>query len=336
MLSFEESKKWLESLRNEQTHHNYTPALFTYCQEVGLSPSDLIAEKAKSTQNINLRGLAEDRLVQWHRKKEQTAPAIAVQTFKAVRAFFKANYLPLGCRIPSYTSQRETEYVPNGKEVKAMCKLANLETATFLLVAAESGRRDGTIADVKVKHFDFASKPTCFIIPQKRNQHGKIVRSKRIYGKFGFICSDATEKLQLLIKTKNLKSEDKIFPMEAPTYSKKIGDLGEEIGINPKGGKGLKPFHTHCLRKMAQTVMEEFIPLNWVDRILGYKPRGSQASAYSMPPKHKLAAKYVLAMPALRIYGEEAANTEIGELKARVEKLEGLVSKLADVHCKAT
>lgn len=283
--------------------------LFLYCQENEISPTGLILEKAKSIENSNLRGLAEDRLVQWHRKKEQTVPGTAVQTFKTVRSFFKANYLPLGCKIPSYINQRETEYIPNRKEVKAMCELTDLEIEVFLLIAAESGRRDGTIVDLRVKHFDFASNPTCFTIPQKRNQYDKIVKSKRVYGKFGFICSDATEKLQLLIKTKNLKPEDKIFPMEASTYSKKIGDLGTQIGINPQDGKGLKPFHTHCLRKMAQTVMEEFIPLNWVDRILGHKPRGSQASAYSMPPKHKLSAKYVLAMPALRIYREKQIQT---------------------------
>jgi len=87
-----------------------------------------------------------------------------------------------------------------------MCELTDLETATFLLIAAESGQRDGTIADLKVGSFDFNTEPVSFIIPQKRNTHGKIVKSKRIYGRYGFICKDAADKVKLLIKTKRLTS----------------------------------------------------------------------------------------------------------------------------------
>jgi hypothetical protein len=69
--------------------------------------------------------------------------------------------------------------------------------------------------------------------------------------------------------------------------------------------------------------------LNWVDRILAHKPRGSQTDAYSLPPKEKLAEKYRLAMPALRIYGAETNQSDdITALKEKVAKLEALVSQL--------
>ena len=290
-----------------------------------MTPDQLIEEKAKSTADINLRGLAEDRLISWHTKYERKAPGVALNVFKATKSFFKANYLPLGCKIPTYVKQREEDYIPTTPEVKAMCELANLETATFILFAAESGQRDGTVADLNLSHAQgcLNGEPYVFIIPQKRDaKTGKIVKSKRIYGQYGFLCQDAVEKLKLLIKTKNLKPEDKIFGCEVQTYSKAITDLAIKIGIAEP--TGLRRFKTHNLRKRAQIILEDSgVPLNWVDRILGHKPRGSQADAYSLPPKEKLAEKYKLAMPALSVFGEEKATSdELKELKERVAKLE--------------
>ncbi|MCJ7762697.1 hypothetical protein MUP38_04490 [Candidatus Bathyarchaeota archaeon] len=74
------------------------------------------------------------------------------------------------------------------------------------------------------------------------------------------------------------------------------------------------------------------MPLNWVDRILAHKLRGSQAGAYSLPPKEKLWERYKLAMPALRIYGTETnQNDDLSALKEKVAMLEALVSRLLKV-----
>jgi integrase len=228
--------------------------------------------------------------------------------------------------------QREEEYQPTREEIKAMCELADLETAAFILNAAESGQRDGTIADLTLSHVQecLGGEPYSFIVPQKRDaKTGKIVKSKRIYGTHGFLCKDAVEKLKLLIKTKNLKPEDKIFTHEAQAYSKNITDLAIKIGIAEP--TGLRRFRTHNLRKRAQTIMEDSnVPLNWVDRILGHKPRGSQADAYSLPPKEKLAEKYKFAMPALEIYQtQNASSPKIEELEKRISQLEAIITKLA-------
>lgn len=117
--------------------------------------------------------------------------------------------------------------------------------------------------------------------------------------------------------------------MESQSYSKIISELAIKIGINSKG-KGLKPFRAHNLRKMAQTVMEDAgIPLNWVDRILGHKPRGSQGAAYSLPTKEKLSEKYAIAMEALQIYEmRSTSQPKIKELERRISQLEAIVAKL--------
>jgi hypothetical protein len=194
LSAFKTVERWLATLHNDVTKHQYIENLWRYGTDTQMTPDQLIEEKAKSIQDPNLRGLAEDRLIQWHNGYERKAPGVAISVFKAVKSFFKANYLPLGAKIPAYTMQREEEYIPTREEVKAMCELADLETAMFILFTAESGQRDGTVADLNRSHVQgcLGSEPYVFIIPQKRDaKTGKIVKSKRIYGRYGFLCKDA-------------------------------------------------------------------------------------------------------------------------------------------------
>lgn len=291
LLSFKTGERWLANITNDKTRNEYVLRLHRYCLETGLSPDQIVEEKAKSLQNPALRGLAEDRLKSWFAKASQKTPGNAINVFKVVRSFCKANYVPLSAKIPTFIAQREEVYVPKRPEVKTMCELASHELKTMILLLAESGRRIGALSDLKYGNVREGlrswkqGEPFSFSIPQKRNRFGKIVKRKRIYGKWGFACQDAKEAVELLIKTKGITNdEDKLFPNEPQTYSKAISELAVQIGINPKR-KGLKPFRAHNLRKMAQTVMEEFAPLNWVDRLLGHKPRGAQGAVYSMPSK---------------------------------------------------
>jgi len=335
LMAFESVQRWLNGLRNPTTKRNYVLALFLYCRENQMTPDQLIKEKEASLRNPNLRGVSEDRLNLWHRKKERTAPGRAICTFKAIKSFFKANYVPVGAKTPIYVPQREQTCLPTKDKIRSMCEIApSLEVKTIILFLAESGQRIGTLTDLRLRYIKEGlanykqGEPFIFNIPQKRNKYGKLIRSKRIYGMWGFACDDAVEALKLLIKTKNITDDDqKLFPLESQRYSKIISALAAQIGINPEG-KGLKPFRAHNLRKMAQTTMEDSgIPLNWVDRILGHKPRGSQGDTYSLPPKEKLAEKYKLAMRELQIYKTIQYNLpKIQELEKRISQLESIIA----------
>lgn len=339
MLSFETAKRWLLGIINDKTRTQYVFRLYDYCLEAGLNPDQIVEEKARSLQNPTLRGLAEDRLKRWYSKASQKTPGHAINVFKAVRSFCKANYVPLSARIPTYVGRREEIYVPTKQEVRDMCELApSLEVKTLILLLSESGRRIGTLSDLCYRHVREGLKdwkrgePFCFSIPQKRNRYGKLVKSKRIYGKYGFACEDAVEALKLLIKTEDISQDnDKIFPMETISYSKIISNLATKIGINEKEGSGLRKFRAHNLRKMAQTVMEDAgIPLNWVDRILGHKPRGSQGATYSLPTREKLSEKYTIAMKMLQIYETRSTSQpKIEELEKRISQLEAVAARLA-------
>ena len=107
----------MATIRNETTRKTYIERLWLYCAQTQMTPQQLIKEKAESLQNSSLRGLAEDRLIKWHNGYERKAPGVAVNVFKAVRSFFKSNYLPLGCKIPTYIKQREEDYIPTKAEV---------------------------------------------------------------------------------------------------------------------------------------------------------------------------------------------------------------------------
>ena len=337
LLSFKAGKRWLANITNDKTRSEYVLRLYRYCLETGLNPDQIVEEKAKSLQNPALRGLAEDRLKRWHAKASQKTPGNAINVFKVVRSFCKANYVPLSAKIPMFIAQRETVYVPKKTEVREMCDLANYELKTMILLLAESGRRIGTLSDLKYGNVREGlrtwkpSEPFSFSIPQKRNRFNKIVKSKRIYGKWGFACQDAKEALKLLIKTKGITNdEEKLFVCEPQTYSKAISDIAVKIGINPRH-KGLKPFRAHNLRKMCQTCLEDAnVPTNWVDRILGHKPRGAQGATYSLPSKEKLAKKYKMAMEALEIYETRSTSQpKVKELEKRISQLEAIVAKLA-------
>ena len=71
----------------------------------------------------------------------------------------------------------------------------------------------------------------------------------------------------------------------------------------------LSPVRWYCLRKRAQTIMEDNtdgsgIALNWVDELLSHRKRGAQAGHYSKPTVQQLRGAYAKAMHRLMIYRE--------------------------------
>lgn len=179
LLGFKTVKRWLSGIANSRTRTQYIWRLYRYCFETGLTPNQIIEEKAKAMQNPHLAGLAEDRLKSWYRKTSQKTPADSICVFKVVRSFCKANYVPLSAKIPTYVEQREETYIPTKPEVRAMCELApRLEVKTLFLLLSESGRRIGTLSDLRYKNVKEGleswkpNEPFCFSIPQKRQRCG--------------------------------------------------------------------------------------------------------------------------------------------------------------------
>jgi hypothetical protein len=128
----------------------------------------------------------------------------------------------------------------------------------------------------------------------------KVRLARRKY--FSFICADAVRLWKTYLETfPKLTDETSMFKLYR-ALNDNIMDAAVQIGIAEKNKK-LQPFRIHNIRKRGQTILEAcHIPLNWVDRLLGHVPRGTQGQTYSLPPVEKLRAEYVKAMAELQIY----------------------------------
>ena len=96
--------------------------------------------------------------------------------------------------------------------------------------------------------------------------------------------------------------------------------LAKAVGLFPPGTKGIAAFRFHCFRKNLQTVLEEKMPLNWVDLALCHTPRGSSAESYTRPSEDKLREAYSEAADKLMVYGRQPVPAS--EEMRRLNKLE--------------
>jgi hypothetical protein len=98
----------------------------------------------------------------------------------------------------------------------------------------------------------------------------------------------------------------------------------------------MSPVRWYCLRKRAQTIMEDNtdgtgIALNWVDELLSHRKRGAQAGHYSKPTIQQLRGAYAKAMHRLMIYREARPQVSQDQINLAVQRAlqEAIGDKLA-------
>lgn len=315
--TFQSVVKWRNTLKGGNYELHCLRELARYCLNFGLSADELVAERiqAMTSTDPRIRSKAEDRILGYHKVLAKEAPGTAICMYRRIKSFYKANYTPLQSMDPGYTIQREQDYLASKEETRNMCELLDLEGKAYLLTLAESCGRSGAVADIKWRDIKDElydeNKPSIIWLTHKV----KVARKKY----FSFICEDAKDALKLLVKGRNLKPDDKVFPTGYSGLRKKVMNAAEYIGIYTNGN-GKQSFRLHTYRKRGQTALEDAgVPLNWVDRILGHVPRGAQGKIYSLPQVEKLREKYLLAMNELTIYGFARAGGT---------PLEGVITKM--------
>ena len=87
----------------------------------------------------------------------------------------------------------------------------------------------------------------------------------------------------------------------------------------------LSPVRWYCLRKRAQTIMEDNtdgsgIALNWVDELLSHRKRGAQAGHYSKPTVQQVRGAYAKAMHRLMIYREARPQVSQDQINRAVQR----------------
>ena len=206
---FKSVKRWRNTLRSKRYERYCLMDLAKYCIKFNIDPDELVEKriKAMTSTDPRIRSQAEDRILGYYKVLAKEKSGVAICLYRRIKSFYKANYVALQCRDPSYTVQREQDYFASRDETKELCELVGLEAKAYLLTLAESCGRPGAVAaitwkDIKDELYD-DSKPSIIWLKHKV----KMARKKY----FSFICQDAKEAMRLYVNGQNLKPNDKVF-----------------------------------------------------------------------------------------------------------------------------
>lgn len=292
--------RWRNTLNDGRYQLECMKTLAKFGIHFNTDPDELIQNRIEELKSSNLlvRANMEDKLLAHYKNLSKEAPGVAINMFRRIKSFYKANYMALQCRDPGYQIQREFDYIPTREEIRKMCEIVPLDTRVYLVTLAECCGRPGAVAKIRWK--DIKHEIATSLVPCQVWLTHKVRLARRKY--FSFICADAVQLWKIYLRTfSKLTDETRMFKGYF-ALRKNIMDAAVQIGIAEKHKK-LQPFKIHNIRKRGQTILEAcHIPLNWVDRLLGHVPRGAQGQTYSLPPVEKLRAEYTKAMAELTIY----------------------------------
>lgn len=314
---FESVQVWLDELGkktfNKVMVDSWLVYLRKFCGFTGMNPDQLIDLRINELASIDRkeRGHAKRLLNRFYNEYKERSQAGACVAFTALKSFYTANDVAVNVKTPEPAVMREHTLIPTQEQIRKMADLCSLRDRALIVFIAETGMRISEVLGLKQKHLgsEFQiSKDVCAVNPPRKS-------GRKAGPQVTFICSDAVDLLKKYLEARHREGE--VITDESSLFvsTREIGAQLTRTGaykILLKAGirsglitekQGLKAFHSHCFRKRVQTVLEgSGIPLNWVDYLIGHKPRGAQASAYSLPTDEQLKEAYLKAVPKLQIY----------------------------------
>ena len=312
---FASVNRWKNTFKAKSYENLCLKSLAKFCQEFNMNPDELIQSRIEELKSSNqlVRARAEDRLVAYYKKLSKETLGMAINVFRRIKSFYRANYVMLQCRDPGYQIQRDFDYIPTREEIRKMCEIVPLDTRVYLVTLAECCGRPGAVANIRWK--DIKHEITTSLVPCQIWLTHKVHLARRKY--FSFICADAVQLWKVYLETFQKLTDEMRLLKGYSAFNRDIMDAAVQIGIAEKNKK-LQPFKIHNIRKRGQTILEAcHIPLNWVDRLLGHVPRGAQGQTYSLPPVEKLRAEYTKAMAELTIY-ETPASLVVNDVAQKI------------------
>ena len=193
-------QRWRNKLKAGDYENYCLKSLARFCIEFNMNPDELIQTRIKELKSNDplIRARSEDRLLAYYKQIAEKSSGAAVNMFRRVKSFYRANYVALQCSDPGYTVQREQDYLPTKLEIRKMCELLNLEAKVYLLILEESCGRPGAVAELRYK--DIQNELNKEIVPCQIWLQHKVKMTRKKY--FTFICADAKEALKLHVKEK--------------------------------------------------------------------------------------------------------------------------------------
>jgi len=314
---YESVRVWLDELGkktfNKAMVDSWLSYLQKFCEFTGMKPDQLVDERIEEMASIDRkkRGQSKRMLNRFYNEYKNRSQPGACVAFTALKSFYRANDAAVNVKTPVAAVVRERTSIPTQEQIRKMADLCSLRDRALIVFMAETGMRISEILGLKQKHLgpEFkASEGICAVYPP-------IKSGRKSSPLVTFICSDTVDLLQKYFEARQregevITGESYLFVSSRGTGSQltRVGAYKIILKAGVRSGlitekQGVKAFHSHCFRKRVQTILEgSGIPLNWVDYLLGHKPRGAQASAYSLPTDRQLNEEYQKAVQKLQIY----------------------------------
>ncbi len=291
------------SIATEQNHYY---ALDRFCRWSSKNPDELI--------KIRNRDLEDLLKTYWN------SSGSALTVIGSMKSFFEANHKEI--KLPPLNYEPKNQLSIKKEDIARMVKVSDLRTKVAIHFLFQSTLRDGEFLRLKYKHIkpDFEAGRTplrVWIVGDEEIRRNRIKIRHRRYDPY--VGKETYEVLVNYFDSRR-KGTDKIPPEvitdESPLLRQiskpkpvsvvSLDDMIKRAGLKI-GLEGMKP---HLFRGAGQTALEtaEFegavdtakIPKNWVDYLIGHKPRGASAKHYSYP-EEKLREAYQKAEPFLSL-----------------------------------
>ncbi len=307
------------SMATEQNHYY---ALDRFCRWSGKSPDELIKMRNRDIEDL-LKAYWNDS-------------GSALMVIGSMKSFFVANHKEI--KLPPLNYEPKNHLSIKKEDIARMVEVSDLRTKVAILFLFQSTLRDGEFLRLKYKNIkpDFEAGRTplrVWIVSDEEIRKNRIKIRHRRYDPY--VGKETYEALVNYFASRE-KGTDKIHPEvitdESPILRQisspkpvnvgSLDDMIRRVGLRI-GLVGMKP---HLFRGASQTALEtaEFegavdtakIPKNWVDYLVGHKPRGASAKHYSYP-EEKLREAYQKAEPFLSL---RAVSSDDSVVKKQVFK----------------
>ncbi|MHA1629636.1 MAG: tyrosine-type recombinase/integrase [Candidatus Heimdallarchaeota archaeon] len=348
IAKFASVRRWFEKIEinrplpldiESSTVRHYMSYLIKFCKWLGKSPDEIIEERLRDKKSQKIAVL--ERYEQFVRRfslgyKQCGKPVAAREAVVALKSFFKHNFVPLLIKSPRKIIEKERTRLTI-EEIRAILNFCDVREKAFVLLMLQTGARPLqllrlTYRDIKE---DFESKNlpirVKFSVFDVKGNYGPYTA---LLGKDAYealadyfkIRRHGTEKVEPEEITDQSPLMRKFSSHEAETYAglyrmcKKLTRIAHMLGIN----KNITPY---TFRRTFQTIMEQHMPVNWVDRLMGHvRFRGIQGEAYSQPTVEELAEAYKKAEPYISISNTKEVNSkQIGaEVLNHIAKIYGI------------
>jgi integrase len=322
-------RRWFEKLEedrplpldnNSNTVRHYLSYLMKFCKWIGKDPDEIIRERLDDRDSDDIETVERyDRLVRLFSRgyKKRQKPVAAREAVVALKSFFTKNSASLSVKSPRKIVEKERNRLLIN-EIKELLRFCDAREKAFVLLELQTGARPLSLLSLKYGDIkaDFESKN----LPVR--VHFRIFNVKGQYAPYTtFFGLDTYKALQDYLKLRELDGEkiDDQSPLmrkaktHAPeTYAglskmcAKLTRLAHMLKINKQITPG-------TFRRTFQTIMEQHLPVNWVDRLMGHvRFRGIQGDAYSQPTIEDLIEAYKKAEPHISVSETKVDTSHVG------------------------